>query len=58
MADKLKLDPDLWALLSTPQGDTDVPPAQVHFALIAPELARQNRTAGVTLSDHSINVEF
>ncbi len=58
VADKLKLDPDLWALLITPQGDTDVPPAQVHFALIAPELARQNRTAGVTLSDHSINVEF
>ncbi|WP_432450020.1 histidine phosphotransferase family protein [Aliiroseovarius marinus] len=57
-ADKLKIDHDLWSLISTPDGSTDVPPAQVHFALMAPELARQGRIAGVTLADHSINVEF
>ena len=57
-ADKLKLDAELWNLLTARRGDIDVPPAQVHFALIAPELERQNRTAGVTLSEHSISVEF
>ena len=57
-ANKLKIEPDLWAMLSTPQPDTDVPPAQVHFALVAPELARQGRTASVTIADHSISVEF
>ncbi|MDE9449073.1 histidine phosphotransferase [Aliiroseovarius sp. Z3] len=57
-ADKIKLDHELWAMLTTQQGTTDVPPAQVHFALIAPELARQKRSMGVTLSEHSISVEF
>ncbi|WP_371170967.1 histidine phosphotransferase family protein [Aliiroseovarius sp. 2305UL8-7] len=57
-AEKMKADPTLWHLLSGPQDHTEVPPAQVHFALIAPELARQGRSAGVTLSDHSISVEF
>ncbi|UWQ13031.1 histidine phosphotransferase [Aliiroseovarius sp. M344] len=57
-AEKLKVDPDLWGLLSEPQPGIDVPPAQVHFALIAPELGRQGRAAAVTIADHSISVEF
>ncbi|MCI2393663.1 histidine phosphotransferase family protein [Aliiroseovarius sediminis] len=57
-AEKLKIDPALWALLSDPQAGHDVPPAQVHFALIAPELARQGREIGVTIAERSISVEF
>lgn len=57
-AEKMKIDPVLWDMLTTPHDTADVPPAQVHFALIAPELARQNRSAGVTISEHSISVEF
>ena len=57
-ADKLKVDPALWTLLSDAEPGIDVPPAQVHFALVAPELARQTRTVGVTIADHSITVEF
>jgi len=57
-AEKLKIEPKLWDLLSTSDEGGEVPPAHVHFALIAPELARQGRLVGVTISDHSINVTF
>ncbi|SEW16107.1 histidine phosphotransferase ChpT [Aliiroseovarius sediminilitoris] len=57
-ADKMKVDTVLWNMVSTLQSDADVPPAQVHFALVGPELARQGRNAGVTIAEHSISVEF
>ncbi len=57
-AERLNIDPALWALLTDPDGAMDVLPAQVHFALIAPELARQGREAEVHLAEQSINVLF
>ncbi|UWQ06082.1 histidine phosphotransferase family protein [Aliiroseovarius crassostreae] len=57
-ADRFNTDPALWALMTKPDQTTNVLPAQVHYALIAPELARQGRHAEVTLTDSSINVMF
>ncbi|SPF76312.1 hypothetical protein ALP8811_01315 [Aliiroseovarius pelagivivens] len=56
--DRLNIDPDLWALLSTVNPDIDVPPARVHFALIRPELQRQGRSATVQISDQTISLTF
>ncbi|MCI2398307.1 histidine phosphotransferase family protein [Aliiroseovarius subalbicans] len=57
-AERLKVDPDLWELLSNPGAEVDLAAAQVQFALIGPELKRQGRKLGLTVSEHSISVEF
>lgn len=57
-ADRLNPCPDLWTLLGNPSATTDVPPAQVHFALIAPELQKQNLRARVTQTENTIRVVF
>ncbi|WP_424943020.1 histidine phosphotransferase family protein [Aliiroseovarius crassostreae] len=57
-AERFNADPALWGLLTQPNPDLDVLPAQVHYALVAPELSRQGRQAEVNLSDQSINVLF
>lgn len=57
-SDRMKIEPNWWALLNEPDAAPDVPPAQVHFALVAPELARQARAAEVTISEQSISVFF
>jgi histidine phosphotransferase ChpT len=56
--DRLNIAPDLWGLLSAANADLDVPPAQVHFALIRPELQRQNRVAAVQTTDQTITLSF
>ena len=57
-AERMKIDHELWELLSNPTADYDLAAAQVHFALVGPELARQGRKLGLTVSEHSISVEF
>ncbi len=59
-AERLKVDHGgVWELLSNPAAEVDLAAAQVHFALVGPELARQGgRKLGLTVSEHSISVEF
>lgn len=57
-ADRLKIDPELWALLSAPDPATEVIPARVQFALLAPEATAQGRSLEVTLSEASITIAF
>lgn len=57
-ADRLNIDPDLWGLLSTVNPDLDVPPAQVHFALLRPELLRQGRSATIQITEQTIDLAF
>ncbi len=57
-ADRFNAAPALWDLLTNANENTEVLPAQVHYALIAPELAKQGRSAEVTLSETTINVLF
>ena len=58
LGERLNADPDLWTLLSTANPDLEVPPAQVHFALIGPELQRQDRLATVQITDQTIGLTF
>jgi histidine phosphotransferase ChpT len=53
---KLKVDTTLWDLLVNPTPTHDVTPAQVHFALVAEELRRQERRMTTDLSEASIKL--
>lgn len=58
-AERLNADSDLWAMLSAPPEATALPaPAQLQFALLGPELARQNRAASVDVGDTNIRISF
>ena len=56
-ATKLKVDPDLWEVLSNPAVAKAISPAQVHFALVPDELARQSRTLTLTIADQVIRMQ-
>jgi histidine phosphotransferase ChpT len=56
-AAKLKVDPDLWARLQS-GGGGDVTAAQVQFALLPVELARQGRRLMLQLGAHEIAMRF
>jgi histidine phosphotransferase ChpT len=55
-AAKLKVDADLWEVLSNPAASVDIGAAQVHFALAPEELARQSRTLNLTIADQVIRM--
>jgi histidine phosphotransferase ChpT len=55
-ASKLKVDADLWEVLSNPAASITIGPAQVHFALVPDELARQGRTLTLTIADQVIRM--
>jgi histidine phosphotransferase ChpT len=55
-ASKLKVDADLWEVLSNPNVPISIGPAQVHFALVPEELARQGRTLTLTIADQVIRM--
>jgi histidine phosphotransferase ChpT len=56
-APKLKIDPDLWEVLSNPAAPLQVGAAQVHFALVPEEMARQRRTLALTIADQTIRMQ-
>ena len=58
IADKLKIDPELWESLSNPCAEVDITAAQVHFALIPGELAQQNRRLTAHISPTEIALSF
>ena len=57
-AQKLRIDPDLWEVLSNPAATPDVTPAQVHFLLAAEELTRQHRRLTADIRDTDIRLSF
>ncbi len=57
-AQKMKLDADLWEALSNPAAKNDFTAAQVHFALIPDELARQNRRIAAKIGATEIKLVF
>jgi histidine phosphotransferase ChpT len=57
-AARLKLDTDLWGLLSGPADTVEVGAAQVHFLLAAEEFRRQHRRLTADLRDAAIRLEF
>ena len=57
-AAKLKLDADLWEMLSNPAAKTDLTPAQVHFALVPDEVHRQSRRLSTDIGPTEIRLTF
>ncbi|WP_103335974.1 histidine phosphotransferase family protein [Pseudotabrizicola formosa] len=57
-AARLRIDPDLWELLSNPAAQVDIGPAQVHFALMRDEVARQHRRLSVEVSDSVVRLSY
>ncbi|MEM6635071.1 MAG: histidine phosphotransferase family protein [Pseudomonadota bacterium] len=55
-ADKVRLDPAIWALAAGGGAETEITPALVHFALVAPSLTSQNRTLSTDLTDQRIDL--
>ena len=55
---KLRLDPDLWEVLSNPAAPADIGPAQVHFLLAQLESTRQGRRLTADIRDGEIRLGF
>ncbi len=57
-ATKMKINPDLWELLSNPAAPAEIGPAQVHFALVPDEVARQARRLTADIRETEIRLTF
>ena len=57
-AAKLKVDAALWAGLSNPDAQAEITAAQVHFALVPPEVELQNRQLDVRTGPTEIRLGF
>lgn len=57
-AARLKIDQDLWEVLSNPSAHPDIGPAQIHFAILRDELARQHRRLTTELAEGDIKMSF
>ena len=57
-APRLKVDPDLWEVLSNPAATAAIGPAQVHFLLVQEEISRQDRHLITLIGDSSIRLTF
>lgn len=57
-ANRLRIDPALWEVLSNPHAAIEITPAQVHFALLAEELSRQGRRLTVELREAEVRMGF
>lgn len=57
-AERLKLDPDLWASLQAPADDRTPPATQVQFALVPEELRHQGRKLALELAEREIRLGF
>ena len=55
---KLKIDAELWELLSNPSARPDLSPSTVHFALLREELTRQHRRLTVDIRDPELRLSF
>ena len=57
-AARLRIDPDLWELLSNPAASVDLGPGQVHFALLRDEITRQHRRLTVEVGETAVRLSF
>ena len=57
-AERLRITPELWELLSNPAVNIDIGPAHVHFALLRDEIARQHRRLTVEVGDLVVRLSF
>ncbi|MDO9639369.1 MAG: histidine phosphotransferase family protein [Pseudotabrizicola sp.] len=57
-AERLRIVPELWELLSNPAVTVDIGPSQVHFALMRDEVTRQHRRLTVEVDDTAVRLSF
>lgn len=57
-APRLRVEPELWELLSNPAAPVEIGPGQVHFALLRDEIARQHRRLTVEVSDTAVRLSY
>lgn len=57
-APRLKVDPALWEVLTEPRAPAEIGAAQVHFALVPEELARQGRRLVTEIGETTIRLTF
>lgn len=57
-AARLRVDPDLWDMLTNPDASVDIGPAQVQFALLRDDIARQHRRLTVDVGDTAVRLSF
>ncbi len=57
-ATRMKIDPAIWEVLAHPSLRTDISPAQVHFALLAEEVARIRRRITTELRETEVRLSF
>lgn len=55
---RLRIDPDLWEVLSNPTALTEIGPAQVHFLLVQEETTRQHRRLTVETAEAAVKLTF
>lgn len=55
---RLKIEADLWEMLSNPMAKPDIQPSTVHFALLREELSRQHRRMTVEIRETDIRLAF
>ena len=57
-APRLRIETDLWELLSDPHPPAEIEAGQVHFALVPEELARQGRRLVTEIGEATIQLTF
>jgi histidine phosphotransferase ChpT len=57
-ARRLRVDPAMWEILTEPGPPETIDPAQVHFALVPEELARQGRRLVTEIGETTIRLTF
>ncbi|NBZ89533.1 histidine phosphotransferase family protein [Stagnihabitans tardus] len=57
-ANKLRIDPALWAVLADPTAEPEITPSNVHFPLAAEEISRRQFRLAADLGQTSIKLSF
>lgn len=57
-ATRLRMQPDLWAVLTNPTAIADIGPAQVHFLLAQQEIARKQLHLAVEVAEKTVRFVF
>lgn len=57
-AQRLRIDPALWEVLTEPRAPAEIGAGQVHFALVPEELARQGRRLVTEIGETTIKLRF
>jgi histidine phosphotransferase ChpT len=55
---RLRIDADLWEVLSNPAAQAEIGPSQVHFLLVQDETARQHRRLTVETAENAVKLTF